>query len=230
VIPSSAGAITVHPVSHATFRLDVAGGPTLWLDPVTSAGALDGKGQLVLVTDIHQDHMDKAGIEAVSREGTVVVVPPAVADALGSPPLPGLTRLANGESLELTLTVDGKQQPVKIEAVPMYNLVRGPEQGQLFHEKGRGNGYVLTIGDARIYVSGDTECTDEMKALTDIDAAFVCMNLPYTMPPEEAAACVAAFKPTVVYPYHYRGSDLAAFSGPVSAAGVEVRTLEWYPQ
>ena len=76
---------------------------------------------------------------------------------------------------------------INVEAVPMYNLTRGPQAGQLFHDKGRGNGYVLTFGDKRVYLSGDTECIPEMKALKNIDVAFVCMNLPYTMPPSEAA-------------------------------------------
>ncbi len=90
----------------------------------------------------------------------------------------------------------------------MYNVERGPSPGKVFHEKGWGDGFVFTFGDKRVYVSGDTECTPEMRALKDIDVAFVCMNLPYTMPPAEAAACVEAFKPKILYPYHYRGSDL----------------------
>ena len=85
----------------------------------------------------------------------------------------------------------------------MYNLERGPSAGQLFHTKGRGNGYVLTMGGKRIYIAGDTECTPEMKALKNIDVAFVPMNLPYTMTPAEAAECVKAFAPKIVYPYHY---------------------------
>ena len=125
----------------------------------------------------------------------------------------------------------------------MYNLVRGPEAGKLFHDKGRGNGYVVTFGDKRVYLSGDTECTPEMKALTEIDVAFVCMNLPYTMTPEEAAGCVAAFDPKVVYPYHYGESDLTKFSSALAAeqgkdakaegqvahpVASEIRLRDWY--
>jgi L-ascorbate metabolism protein UlaG (beta-lactamase superfamily) len=213
-------------VSHATFWLSVADGPVVWVDPVLEAGPLaDGpKADLVLVTDIHGDHLDPAGIAAVRGEGAQIVAPAAVADQLAaeSPAVSGVVRLANGESTEVA--------GVRIAAVPMYNLVRGPAEGQLFHDRGRGNGYLLDIGDARIYVSGDTECTDEMRALTGVDLALVCMNLPYTMPPEEAAACVTAFHPTTVIPYHHKGSDLDAFSGPVEAAGIEVRRLEWYPE
>jgi L-ascorbate metabolism protein UlaG (beta-lactamase superfamily) len=115
-------------------------------------------------------------------------------------------------------------------AVPMYNLKRGPEAGKLYHDKGRGNGYELDFGGTRVYLSGDTECTPEMKALEKIDVAFVCMNLPYTMPPSEAAECIAAFKPKVVFPYHYRGSDLAELDrGLAGKEGIEIRKRAWYP-
>jgi len=111
----------------------------------------------------------------------------------------------------------------------MYNLVRGPSPGKLFHDKGRGNGYVLTLGGRHLYLSGDTECIPEMKALKNIDIAFVCMNLPYTMPPEEAGQCVKAFMPKIVYPYHYRDSDLSVFTNALkSEKGVEVRLRKWY--
>jgi L-ascorbate metabolism protein UlaG (beta-lactamase superfamily) len=120
----------------------------------------------------------------------------------------------------------------------MYNLQRGPSAGQFFHTKGRGNGYVVTLGDKRIYIAGDTECTPEMEALTNIDVAFVPMNLPYTMTPAEAADCVKAFAPKVVYPYH---SGTPKDVGPSANAqefaaamkgtpGVEVRVAEWYPK
>jgi len=124
-----------------------------------------------------------------------------------------------------------------VQGVPMYNLTRGPDAGLLFHDKGRGNGYVLTFGATRVYLSGDTECTPEMKALKNIDVAFVCMNLPYTMPPSEAAECVAAFHPKIVYPYHYRGmggptpeqNQQAFVAAMKGTAGVEVRTPNFYP-
>jgi L-ascorbate metabolism protein UlaG (beta-lactamase superfamily) len=113
----------------------------------------------------------------------------------------------------------------------MYNLVRGPSAGQLFHTKGRGNGYILTMGGKRLYIAGDTECTPEMKALKNIDAAFVPMNLPYTMTPAEAADCVKAFAPKVVYPYHYNTAENAqAFADALKGtAGTEVRMADWYP-
>jgi L-ascorbate metabolism protein UlaG (beta-lactamase superfamily) len=171
---------------------------------------------LVLVTDIHGDHFDKAAIEHVSGPNTAVVGPKVVTDELK-----GAVTLANGETKEIA--------GLSIEAVPMYNLKRGPSEGKLFHDPGRGNGYLIGFGGKRIYLSGDTECTAEMKALENIDLAFVCMNLPYTMPPDEAAECVKAFRPKVVYPYHYSGSDLGVFQRALAGeAGIEVRLREWY--
>jgi L-ascorbate metabolism protein UlaG (beta-lactamase superfamily) len=111
----------------------------------------------------------------------------------------------------------------------MYNKKRGPGGGKMFHDKGRGNGYVVTFGDKKVYLSGDTECIDEMKSLRDIDVAFVCMNLPYTMPPAEAAECIKAFKPRVVFPYHFRGSNLDELrSALADEKGIEVRVRSWY--
>ncbi|MGH9613005.1 MAG: MBL fold metallo-hydrolase, partial [Bryobacteraceae bacterium] len=96
------------------------------------------------------------------------------------------------------------------------------------HDKGRGDGYVLTYGGKRFYIAGDTEGTPEMRALKNIDVAFIPMNLPYTMPPEEAAEAVKAFHPKIVYPYHYRGSDLSVFQKALEGSGIEVRIRNWY--
>ncbi len=117
---------------------------------------------------------------------------------------------------------------IRIEAIPMYNL---PEAADAFHTKGRGNGYVLTMGGKRVYLSGDTEDIPEMRNLKNIDVAFVCMNLPYTMNVEQAAQGVLAFKPKVVYPYHYRGQDVNTFKSFVNNAdpSIDVRLLNWYP-
>ena len=117
----------------------------------------------------------------------------------------------------------------------MYNLTRGPAAGQFFHDKGRGNGIILTLGGKRVYFAGDTECVPEIKALKNIDVAFMPMNLPYTMTPEEAADCVKAFKPKIVYPYHYRGmgatpeqNQQAFVAAMKGTAGIEVRTPNFY--
>jgi L-ascorbate metabolism protein UlaG (beta-lactamase superfamily) len=129
--------------------------------------------------------------------------------------------MANGQ----TRSIAG----VSVEAVPMYNMLRGPSAGQLFHTKGRGNGYIVTLGAKRLYFAGDTECTPEMKALKNIDVAFIPMNLPYTMPPAEAADCAKAFKPKVAIPYHFQGSKPEEFQDALKGSGVEVRILNWYP-
>jgi L-ascorbate metabolism protein UlaG (beta-lactamase superfamily) len=216
ILPTSLGDLRITPVHHATVLLEIAG-KAIYLDPWTE-GKLDGrpKADLLLITDIHADHFDPPGIDKVTKAGTVIVGPPVVAEKL-----PGIVVMRNGESK----TFDG----IGVLAVPMYNNVRGPSEGKRFHDKGRGNGYVLTFGDKKVYVSGDTECIDEMRALKDIDAAFVCMNLPYTMPPAEAAECVKAFRPKVVYPYHYRDSKLSEFQSALGAEqGIEVRLRSWY--
>jgi L-ascorbate metabolism protein UlaG (beta-lactamase superfamily) len=148
-------------------------------------------------------------------------MPPAVAERIGD--RPGARTLANGETIEL--------EGVSVEAIPAYNLT---ESRQGFHPKGRGNGYVVTLGDQRVYISGDTEDIPEMRALEDIDVAFVCMNLPYTMDVDRAADAVLAFAPEVVFPYHFRGqggfSDIERFKALVAAnPAIDVRLLDWYP-
>lgn len=120
-----------------------------------------------------------------------------------------------------------------IEAIPMYNL---REEALKFHEKGRGNGYVITLGKERIYISGDTEDIPEMRALQNIDKAFVCMNLPWTMTVESAADAILEFKPKTIYPYHYRGSngmsDVEKFKSLVNTENkdINVTLLNWYSE
>src|SRR5208337_2115776 len=169
-----------------------------------------------LITDIHGDHMAPALVDKLRKPSTVILAPKAVAEKVR-----GCTVISNGE----TKTVGS----FKVEAIPMYNL-KPAADGQIYHEKGRGNGYILTYGGKRFYFSGDTEGIPEMRALKNIDVAFVCMNLPYTMPPEEAADAVKAFHPKIVIPYHYHGSDLTVFENALKGTGIEVRLLEWYPQ
>ena len=214
-IPASGGNITITPINHATLQI-THGAHVIDVDPVAQGNdATLAAPDIVLITDVHGDHLDPATVAKLKKAGTKVVAPAAAAAKLD-----GAIVVANGE----TKTVDG----VGIEAVPMYNLARGPAAGQLYHDKGRGNGYIVTLGGKRIYIAGDTECIPEMKALRNIDVAFVPMNLPYTMPPSEAAECVKAFKPKIVYPYHYRGSNLDEFAGALKDSGVEVRVRDWY--
>jgi L-ascorbate metabolism protein UlaG (beta-lactamase superfamily) len=216
VATTTEGDINITPIMHASLQLEY-GGKVIHVDP-TSAGDYTNAKQadLILVTDIHGDHLDPAAISRIRKAGASVLAPAAAAPKIENP-----TVIANSESK----TVAG----ISIEAVPMYNLQRGPAAGQLFHTKGRGNGYILTLGNKRVYIAGDTECTPEMRALKNIDIAFIPMNLPYTMPPSEAAECAKAFKPKVVYPYHYRGQNTEEFITALAGEKIEVRLLNWYP-
>jgi L-ascorbate metabolism protein UlaG (beta-lactamase superfamily) len=222
-LQTSVGTLTIEPVEHATLMLSVSN-KTIYIDPVGGKEAFGNakSPDLILVTDIHGDHFNQETIDAVKKEGTIVVVPKAVADKY------------TGDKSKLVVLKNGEkttQLGFSLTGVPMYNL---PEDADSRHTKGRGNGYVIGIGGKNIYVSGDTEDIPEMRALKNIDVAFVCMNLPYTMDINQAASAVLAFKPKVVYPYHYRGSgglsDVEQFKKLVNGknTNIEVRLAEWY--
>ena len=218
-IATSEGDLIIHPINHATLVM-VWKDKIIQVDPVGGARRFDGlpKPNLILITDIHGDHLSAETLEAVADPKAIIVAPSAVAEKLPEKLRQQTSVLANGESK----TVSG----VTVEAVPMYNLTADRLK---YHNKGRGNGYVVLLGGKRVYLSGDTEDIPEMRALKNIDVAFVCMNLPYTMTEEQAASAVREFKPRIVYPYHYRGSDLEKFKKLVGAdSGVEVRLRDWY--
>jgi L-ascorbate metabolism protein UlaG (beta-lactamase superfamily) len=220
-IATEDGTLKILPINHASLALQWKD-RTIYVDPVGGAKAFQGlpKPDLILVTDIHGDHFSKETLAELAGPNTKLVCPAAVAEQTTPDLRNSATVLTNGQTEELL--------GIKIEAIPMYNLTA---ERLKFHNKGRGNGYVVTLGGKRIYLSGDTEDIPEMLALKNIDVAFVCMNLPYTMTVEQAARAVRAFKPRVVYPYHYRGSDLNKFKELVGTdAGVEVRLREWYPK
>ena len=218
------GEVRIHAVHHSAIVFewnDMA----IYVDPHDGAerfGAF-GAPDLVLITDIHGDHLDTVTLRALDLTKARIMAPQAVHDLLPADLRKSSTVMANGSALQV-LGID-------VEAVPMYNM---PDPNDPRHPKGRGNGYVLTIGGERIYISGDTEDIPEMRALKNIDVAFVCMNLPYTMTVDQAASGVLAFKPKVVYPYHYRGteglSDVARFKQLVNTAepSIEVRLVDWY--
>jgi L-ascorbate metabolism protein UlaG (beta-lactamase superfamily) len=214
---TSAGAVKITPLYHASTLIE-AGGKVIYVDPAKPA-KLAGlpKADLILITHIHGDHMDPESIAEIGKAGMEIIAPPTVVETVKT-----AKPMTNGESKTW--------QGWTIEAVPAYNLSRGPAPGKLFHPKGRDNGYVLTYGGMRFYFSADTEGTPEMRALKNIDVAFICMNLPYTMPPEEAADAVRAFHPKVAIPYHYHGSDLSVFQKRLEGTGIEVRLLDWYAQ
>ena len=212
---TSAGAVTITPIYHAAAEIQ-AGGSRIYIDPAKPA-KIDGMppADLILITDIHGDHMDPADIGMLSKPDTVIIAPAAVQKTVTAARV-----LGNGQST----TWHGW----KITAVPMYNMTHMQPSGAPYHEKGRGNGYVLTYGGKNFYFAGDTEGTPEMRALKDIDVAFIPMNLPYTMTPEEAADAVRAFHPKVAIPYHYKGQDTTKFRDALKGSGIEVRLLNWY--
>ena len=218
-IATSQGNLIVHPINHATFVMHW-GGKMLYVDPVGGAASFEGLPRpiVIFITDIHGDHLNVDTLKAVVQPDTVIVAPQAVRDMLPAELQAQTQVLANGA----TTTVEG----IGVEAIPMYNLTADRLQ---YHTKGRGNGYVLTMGGKRIYIAGDTEDIPEMRQLRDIDVAFIPMNLPFTMTVAQAADAVREFKPKIVYPYHFRGSDMDEFTRLVGTdAGVEVRVRSWY--
>ena len=216
----------VTPISHATMVLDLDG-TIIYVDPVGGAALFSEqpKPDIILITDIHGDHLNLETIIAINTPKTKIIAPEAVSKKLIGDNKLQIETLDNGA----TTTQNG----IDIEAIPMYNL---REEAKKFHAKGRGNGYVIEKNKKRIYISGDTEDIPEMRTLKNIDAAFVCMNLPYTMTVESAADAVLEFKPKAIYPYHYRGteglSDVKQFKKLIEKGGrkIEVIQLDWYPK
>ncbi|MBF9253758.1 MBL fold metallo-hydrolase [Pontibacter sp. 172403-2] len=225
-IETKKGPLLIQPVQHASLVL-TWDGKTIYVDPTGGATAYAGIAEpdLILITDIHGDHMDPKTLDALKTDDAVLVAPQAVADQLPAKYKKQVVVLDNGKS--------ATQLGIPISAIPMYNL---PETTDAMHPKGRGNGYILDLGGKRIYIAGDTEGTPEMRNLKNIDVAFVPMNLPYTMDVEQAASAVLDFKPKVVYPYHYRGqsglSDIATFKKLVNDKNksIDVRLRAWYPE
>ncbi len=212
---TSQGELKLTAIRHASFMLE-AGGQVLHCDP-WSQGNYTGVPQadLILITDTHGDHLDLKALALVRKGSSIIIASPEAAAKIE-----GARAMKNGETTQVG--------PWKIDALPMYNMKRGPAEGQVFHQKGRGNAYLITYGGFRLYNAGDTEGVPEMRALKSIDAALIPMNLPYTMTPEEAADAVKEFKPKVAIPFHYRGADLTVFEKALAGTGVEVRILDWY--
>ncbi len=219
--------LEIFPVKHGSLVLTY-GGKTIYIDPAMG-GNLYRKydaPDLLLITHPHGDHCSPETLKEIETANAVLIMPTAEQVAEKTKELAFKERkvLANGEAYEW--------EGIKVEAVPMYNL---PNDDTARHPKGWGNGYVLTIGGERIYISGDTEDIPEMRNLQNIDKAFVCMNLPYTMSVDQAIDAVLAFQPKTVYPYHYRGqdpefSDVEYFKKEVNkkAPNVEVKLEKWY--
>lgn len=194
-IPTSAGPLDLTFLGHGTLMLTFKD-TVLHIDPYSTVAdyAALPRADLILLTHDHADHLDQAALALVRTPVTDIVLPPVCADRVQG----GLI-LKNGE----TRTVRG----ITVTAVPAYNLVHHRDNGEPFHPRGVGNGYLLDFGDTRLYVAGDTENTPEMAALKDVDIAFLPMNLPYTMTPEMVADAARSFRPRILYPYHYGDTD-----------------------
>jgi L-ascorbate metabolism protein UlaG (beta-lactamase superfamily) len=217
-----AGPISIAPVAHASFVAQTPLG-VIYVDPVGGADRFSDfpAPDLVLITHGHGDHYNQETLDGVVAEGTQLITNMPVFEMLPAAMQAKASAVENGE----TATFNN----LKIDAIPAYNTT---QERQKFHPLGRDNGYVLNFEGFRMYVSGDTEDTPEMRALENIDLAFVCMNLPFTMDAKAAASAVAEFKPTYVYPYHYRGrddgtQDPAEFAKLVGSDS-EVKMGGWY--
>lgn len=189
-VKTSQGDLNITVVGHGTLMFS-HNGKIIHVDPWTKQADYTKlpKADLIIITHEHQDHLDLDAISKITKPETKMIINQKCAEKL-----PNATVMKNGDMA----TVAGFQ----VEAVPAYNLVHKRDNGQPFHPKGSGNGYIITFGDKRVYVAGDTENTPEMKALKNIDVAFLPMNLPYTMTPEMVADAAKAFKPKQLYPYH----------------------------
>ncbi len=195
VIPTAKGDLEITFLGHGTLMMTF-GGKTIHIDPygeVADYGTLP-KADLVLVTHDHYDHLDPQALKAILKPDTVVVGSKDCAAKL-----PGAVIMVNGDKR----TVRG----LAVEAVPAYNIAHKRPDGDPFHPKGAGNGYVVTFGDKRVYIAGDTENTPEMRTLRSMDVAFLPMNLPYTMAPEQVAEAAKTLRPKILYPYHCGDTD-----------------------
>ena len=214
-LATSAGDVTITPVKHASLVLSF-GDQVIYVDPSGADFSALPAATAVLVTHAHGDHFDVPTLETVAGDTAPILTTEEVLGKLPEGLKGRATAIKNGEST----TLNG----IAIDAVAAYNTT--PDR-QKYHPQGVGNGYVLTLGDKRVYVAGDTEPTPEMLALKDIAVAFLPCNLPYTMTVEQLAEAIKTFRPAVTYPYHYGDTDLSGLPDMVGDAS-EVRLLDWY--
>ncbi len=212
VIPTSAGDLKITFLGHGTLMLDFNGN-TIHVDPFSRVAdySVLPKADLILITHEHRDHLDQDALAFIRTEETEVILTETCAQQVD-----GGFVMRNGD----VHTAMG----VKIQAVPAYNIVHKRETGVPFHPKGIGNGYIMTFGDKRVYVAGDTENIPEMGGLRGIDIAFLPMNLPYTMTPEMVADAAKVIQPKILYPYHFGDTDTSKIVDLLSEQpGIEVR-------
>jgi L-ascorbate metabolism protein UlaG (beta-lactamase superfamily) len=215
VIPTAAGDLTITFIGHGTlmFRFD---GKVIHVDPVGREADYSTMpdADLVLVTHDHGDHLDPDAIAAIRTEKTVIIYSRSCEGRVD-----GAIVMQNGEQRT--------EHGVGIEAIPAYNLVHVRPSGQPYHPKGNGNAYVITFGETRVFVGGDTENTPELMALENIDIAFLPMNLPYTMTPEMVAEAARAFRPKILYPFHFGRTDPNELVRLLEGVeGIEIRIRE----
>jgi len=230
--PGVGGPIRITPFVGASVQIEYLGA-VIHVDPWSRADYSGARpAALILITDTPADHLDPDLIAELRKPNATVIVPSTPANARdegGATRLravPGAVVMDNGELLFVSLATSGTPS-VTVEAIAMYDLI----PGQPFHARGEGNGYVVTLGGTRIYLSGVTECTPEMQAVEDVDILFVPMNLPNgRMPPVSAAECTRLLSPAVVYPYHYREQPIDAFVEALRGGPIEVRVRDWYPE
>jgi L-ascorbate metabolism protein UlaG (beta-lactamase superfamily) len=216
-LATSAGDLAIHPIDHASLVLEW-GGKVIYVDPVGGSGLYANlpAPSAILITHGHGDHFDVPTLEAIAGEAVLITnedVFSKLPEALASK----ATAMANG--------AEGSVVDIPIRAIAAHNTT---EDRMRYHPVGVGNGYVLTFGDAHVYIAGDTEPTEDMLGLQGISLAFLPMNLPYTMTVEQAVDAINTFKPGIIYPYHYGDSDLSPLETEVDGA-VEVRIRNWYP-
>lgn len=195
IFDTSQGQLKITFIGHGTLMFTF-GEKIIHVDPVGRYADYSQlpKADMILITHEHGDHLDPQAIAAIRTDSTDIILTEKCTEKVE-----GGIIMKNGD----TETVQG----LKIEAVPAYNIVHMRQSGVPFHPKGEGNGYIMTFGERRVYVAGDTENTPEMKELEEIDIAFLPMNLPYTMTPEMVADAAKAFRPNILYPYHYGDTD-----------------------
>ena len=195
-IKTSEGPLTIGFVGHGSVYFQFKG-MTIQVDPYSEVGdySVLPKADMVLITHEHYDHLDLKALALTTKPGA-----PVVTNAAAGAQVSGAKIMKNGDKLTL--------KGINIEAMPAYNMVHKRPDGEFFHPQGVGNGYVLTFGDKRVYVAGDTEDIPEMAALSGIDIAFIPVNLPYTMNPEMAVHATKLLKAKILYPYHTGDTDM----------------------
>jgi L-ascorbate metabolism protein UlaG (beta-lactamase superfamily) len=212
VIPTASGDLKITFIGHGTLMFTF-GGKVIHVDPwsqLADYGMLP-KADLVLITHEHRDHLDLKALDMVPKGGTVII-----ATEIAAKQVKDALVMKNGDVIT--------SQGFKIEAVAAYNIVHMRSPGVPYHPQGLGNGYVITFADRRVYVAGDSENTPEMKTLRNIDVAFLPMNLPFTMTPEMVADAAKAFRPKILYPYHYGETDTQKLAALMKGeTGIEVR-------